>query len=59
MLDVVIDVSCIYGLDDDGEGIAYDDKTASLIRLNNGCVLLLREVSVVVDEEVVKISAMY
>lgn len=47
MIDVVIDVSCIYGMKDDGEGegLAYDAESASVIRLNNGMVLYLREVS--------------
>lgn len=49
MIDVVIDVSCIYGMKDEGEGYAYDDKSASMIRLTggefNGRVLYLREVS--------------
>jgi Ras-related GTP-binding protein C/D len=45
MIDVVIDVSCIYGLEENGEGAAYDSKTASVIKLNNGTVLYLREVN--------------
>ncbi len=45
MIDVVIDVSCIYGLKDDGDGYAYDDRTASVIRLQNGQVLYMREVN--------------
>ena len=43
--DVVIDVSCIYGLREDGEGCAYDQQSSSIIRLNNGTVLYLREVN--------------
>ncbi|KAF1791120.1 P-loop containing nucleoside triphosphate hydrolase [Phytophthora cactorum] len=47
MIDVVIDVSCIYGMKDDGEGdgLAYDAKSSSVIKLNNGMVLYLREVN--------------
>jgi len=46
MIDVVVDVSCIYGMKEgEGEGIAYDEETQSIIRLNNGMVLYLREVN--------------
>ncbi|XP_064399902.1 ras-related GTP-binding protein D-like [Halichondria panicea] len=45
MIDVVIDVSCIYGLSDDGEGTAFDQQSSSIIRLNNGTILYLREVN--------------
>eukprot|EP01137_Pigoraptor_chileana_P026903 Opistho-2@8859 len=45
MIDVVIDVSCIYGMKDDVECIAYDKASASIIKLNNGMVLYLREVN--------------
>lgn len=45
MIDVVIDISCIYGLDSTTEGLAYDGKSSSMFRLNNGMVLYLREVS--------------
>ena len=86
MIDVVIDISCIYGLDSTTEGLAYDGKSSSMckwikklvvgmllfagllctdlflspvhlfflvslshpvcqVRLNNGMVLYLREVS--------------
>ncbi|CAM9934079.1 unnamed protein product, partial [Phaeothamnion confervicola] len=49
MIDVVIDVSCIYGARDDrgeeSEGLAYDSESSSVIRLNNGMVLYLREVN--------------
>lgn len=44
MIDVVIDISCIYGLSD-AEGLAYDSESQSVIRLNNGMVLYLREVN--------------
>lgn len=56
MIDVVIDVSCIYGLEDHSSaaassgapgssGSAYDNKSASVMKLNNGLVLYLREVN--------------
>ena len=73
MIDVVIDVSCIYGYviakhgrcsasfvhvfcdvlvqpnrmkdDGEGDGLAYDSKSSSVIKLNNGMVLYLREVN--------------
>eukprot|EP01089_Gocevia_fonbrunei_P016147 TRINITY_DN4935_c0_g5_i1.p1 TRINITY_DN4935_c0_g5~~TRINITY_DN4935_c0_g5_i1.p1 ORF type:complete len:380 (-),score=60.99 TRINITY_DN4935_c0_g5_i1:99-1145(-) len=45
MIDVVIDISCIYGMKEDAEGLAYDDKSQSIIKLNNGFVLYLREVN--------------
>merc|ERR1711981_216879 len=40
MIDVVIDVSCIYGLTEDGD---YN-KSSCVIHLNNGTLLYLREV---------------
>jgi Ras-related GTP-binding protein C/D len=45
MIDVVVDVSSIYGLKESGEGIAYDAQSQSIIKLNNGMVLYLREVN--------------
>jgi len=45
MIDVVIDVSCIYGMKDEKEALAYDPETHSVIKLNNGMVLYLREVN--------------
>ncbi|KAJ9574346.1 hypothetical protein L9F63_026007, partial [Diploptera punctata] len=45
MIDVVIDVSCIYGLRDDSEAAAFDSQSSSLIKLNNGTILYLREVN--------------
>mmetsp|Transcript_15545 Transcript_15545/g.26760 ORF Transcript_15545/g.26760 Transcript_15545/m.26760 type:complete len:363 (-) Transcript_15545:48-1136(-) len=45
MIDVVVDVSCIYGMKDALEGIAYDESSQSIIKLNNGMVLYLREVN--------------
>jgi len=48
MIDVVIDVSCIYGLAEDGNSIdssiACDAKSSCIIHLNNGTLLYLREV---------------
>ena len=45
MIDVVIDVSCIYGLREDLEAAAFDSQSSSLIKLNNGTILYLREVN--------------
>ncbi|EDV20365.1 uncharacterized protein TRIADDRAFT_61123 [Trichoplax adhaerens] len=45
MLDVVIDVSCIYGLQEDREGSVYDQRSTSIIQLNNSTVLYLKEVN--------------
>lgn len=45
MIDVVIDVSCIYGLSDDPEKSAFDSRSASVIKLNNSTVLYMKEVS--------------
>merc|ERR1712228_1092682 len=45
MIDVVIDVSCIYGYAEDGSSqIERDAKTSCIINLNNGTLLYLREV---------------
>merc|ERR1719270_3009213 len=45
MIDVVIDVSCIYGLGEEVDNEAFDQQSHSMIRLNNNTVLLLKEVS--------------
>jgi Ras-related GTP-binding protein C/D len=47
MIDVVVDVSCIYGVKEEAEtlNIPYDEETQSVIKLNNGMVLYLREVN--------------
>jgi Ras-related GTP-binding protein C/D len=46
LVDVVIDVSCIYGLSPtDGAAIPYDQASSSAIHLNSGMVLYLREVT--------------
>nr|XP_042905790.1 ras-related GTP-binding protein C isoform X2 [Parasteatoda tepidariorum] len=44
MIDVVIDVSCIYGLKED-ESSAFNSKSSNIIELNNSTVLYLREVN--------------
>ncbi|KAF8768259.1 ras-related GTP-binding protein C-like [Argiope bruennichi] len=44
MIDVVIDISCIYGLKED-EGSAFNSKSSNIIKLNNSTVLYLREVN--------------
>ncbi|GAB5035086.1 ras-related gtp binding c [Nannochloropsis oceanica] len=48
MIDVVLDVSCIYGVSYDAEGgtetSPYDSDSSSTIHLSNGMVLYLREV---------------
>ncbi|KAL3285143.1 hypothetical protein HHI36_019264 [Cryptolaemus montrouzieri] len=46
MIDVVIDVSWIYGIkEEQQEATAFDEQSSSLIKLNNGTVLYLREVN--------------
>jgi Ras-related GTP-binding protein C/D len=45
MIDVVIDISCIYGLAEGEEGLGYDQESKAIIKLNNGMVLYLREVN--------------
>ena len=45
MIDVVIDVSCIYGMPPSGEGLAYDTGSQSTIRLNNNTILYLKQVN--------------
>ncbi|KAL5014365.1 hypothetical protein ScPMuIL_008635 [Solemya velum] len=42
MIDVVIDVSCIYGTRDD---LTFDDSSYAIIKMNNGTILYLREVT--------------
>jgi len=46
MIDVVIDISCIYGQSEEGNKIANecDSKSSCVIHLNNGRLLYLREV---------------
>ncbi|CAM9562813.1 unnamed protein product [Discosporangium mesarthrocarpum] len=47
MIDVVIDVSCIYGVqgEDGSEGLAYDSDSEGIITMDNGLVLYLKEVN--------------
>lgn len=45
MIDVVIDTSCIYGGSGESEQAAYDFDSQSVIKLDNGMVLYLREVN--------------
>ena len=49
MIDVVIDVSCIYGTEDDAKNnellLSYDADSTSVIRLDNNSILYLREVN--------------
>jgi len=45
MIDVVIDVSCIYGLGDDMDCDSFDSESASVIKLNNSTLLFLKEVN--------------
>ncbi|CAH6790220.1 ras-related GTP-binding protein D [Phodopus roborovskii] len=45
MIDVVIDISCIYGLKEDGAGAPYDKESTAIIKLNNTTVLYLKEVT--------------
>ncbi|XP_006007149.1 ras-related GTP-binding protein D isoform X1 [Latimeria chalumnae] len=43
MIDVVIDISCIYGLPQ--SGTPYDNESMAIIKLNNTTVLYLKEVT--------------
>ncbi|EKX42276.1 hypothetical protein GUITHDRAFT_175455 [Guillardia theta CCMP2712] len=46
MLDVVVDVSCIYGqAGEECDVLAFDSQSAAIITLNNEMVLYMREVS--------------
>ncbi|XP_078504399.1 ras-related GTP-binding protein D isoform X1 [Lissotriton helveticus] len=45
MIDVVIDISCIYGLKGEGAGTPYDKESMAIIKLNNTTVLYLKEVT--------------
>lgn len=45
MIDVVIDVSCIYGLlDGEDDALAYDSQSSCVIQLSNGMLLYLKQV---------------
>ncbi|ELT98835.1 hypothetical protein CAPTEDRAFT_21722 [Capitella teleta] len=45
MIDVVIDISCIYGDEEEGDTSAFDQQSQSVIKLNNATILYLREVN--------------
>ncbi|XP_039993041.1 ras-related GTP-binding protein D isoform X2 [Xiphias gladius] len=45
MIDVVIDISCIYGLTDSEAGLPYDKESMAIIHLNNTTVMYLKEVT--------------
>ena len=45
MIDIVIDLSCIYGANDEGDVNVYDTGTTSVIRLTDSTVCCLREVN--------------
>lgn len=45
MIDVVIDISCIYGGEEDIDASTFDSQSSSLIKLNNATVLYLKEVN--------------
>ncbi|KAL1464117.1 hypothetical protein WDU94_003792 [Cyamophila willieti] len=44
MVDLVIDISGIYGLEESPDVPAFDSRSSSLIKLNSGTILYLREV---------------
>jgi len=45
MIDVVLDVSCIYGENIDEDNSGFDSESSSTIQLHSGTVLYLREVN--------------
>lgn len=45
MIDVAIDISCIYGMSPKIEALAYDSNSQAVIRLQNDRILYLREVN--------------
>lgn len=45
MIDVVIDISCIYGWMDSEAGLPYDKESMAIIHLNNTTVMYLKEVT--------------
>ncbi|XP_028994335.1 ras-related GTP-binding protein D isoform X2 [Betta splendens] len=45
MIDVVIDISCIYSLADSEAGLPYDKESMAIIHLNNTTVMYLKEVT--------------
>ncbi|OQV23881.1 Ras-related GTP-binding protein D [Hypsibius exemplaris] len=44
-IDVIIDISYIYGMKEDAETSAFDNQSSSIIRLNSSTILYLREVN--------------
>ena len=49
LIDVLIDVTCIYGTDESGGNLTFDDKSSAQIKLNHppsdqNVVLYLKEV---------------
>ena len=45
MINVVTDVSCIYGLNENGSGSAYGKEFMAIIKLNNTTAIYLKEVT--------------
>ena len=45
MIDIVIDVCCIFELKKDSSGSAYHKESKAIIKLNNTTVLYLKEVT--------------
>lgn len=45
MIDIVIDISCIYGTRENGNTNAYDTESTAVIRLDDSTVCYLREVN--------------
>lgn len=45
LVDVVIDISNVYGVTPTGSLVTFDDKSTAAIRLNTGLIFYLREVS--------------
>jgi Ras-related GTP-binding protein C/D len=35
LIDVLIDVTCIYGIDESGGNLTFDDKSSASIKLNH------------------------
>ncbi|XP_061749853.1 ras-related GTP-binding protein D isoform X2 [Nerophis ophidion] len=45
MIDVVIDISCIYGMSDTETSLPYDEESVAIIHLDNVTVMYLKEVT--------------
>ena len=45
MIDIVIDVCCMFGLKENRSGSAYHKESKAIIKLNNTTVLYLKEVT--------------